>query len=156
MPPLIQLREITSEDHDAVVAVRVAEPQLRYVGTVEDALLEAEEAPEGSPWYRAVYEGDRPVGFVMLSWDVVPNPPHIIGPWFLWKLIVDAKHQRRGIGTEVVRLVADLIRREGGADLLTSHVEGDGDPGPFYNRIGFLPTGDRDADGEIILALCLT
>ena len=39
-----------------------------------------------------------PVGFVMLSWNVVPQPPRIIGPWFLWKLLVDERHQHRGYG----------------------------------------------------------
>jgi diamine N-acetyltransferase len=154
--PSIELREITSENHEAVVAVRVTEPQLRFVGTVEDALLEADEAPEGKPWYRGVYKGQRPVGFVMLSWDVVPDPPHIIGPWFLWKLIINEQHQRRGIGTKVVRLIADLVRNEGATELLTSHVEGAGDPGPFYRRLGFRPTGERDDNGEVILALDLT
>jgi diamine N-acetyltransferase len=86
----------------------------------------------------------------------VPDPPHIIGPWFLWKLIIDGQQQRRGIGTEVVRLIAEVVRNEGAAELLTSHVEGEGDPGPFYQRLGFLPTGDRDDNGEVILALDLT
>lgn len=152
----IALREITSENHEAVVAVRVTEPQLRFAGTVEGALVEADEAPEGKPWYRAVYADERPVGFVMVSWDVVPDPPRIIGPWFLWKLIIDEQHQRRGIGTEVVRLIAEVVRNEGAAELLTSHVEGAGDPGPFYRHLGFRPTGNRDDDGEVILALDLT
>jgi diamine N-acetyltransferase len=78
--------------------VRVAPTQKRFVGTVAGALMDAEEIPEGKPWYRAIYVGDQTVGFVMLSWNVTPEPPRIIGPWFLWKLLIDERHQRRGYG----------------------------------------------------------
>ena len=50
------------------------------MSSVADSIEEAAETPEGSPWYRAVYLEGEPVGFVMLSWDVTPRPPDIIGP----------------------------------------------------------------------------
>jgi RimJ/RimL family protein N-acetyltransferase len=151
----VTLREITDNNREAVLAVRVAPAQERFVGTVAGALEDAEEIPEGKPWYRAVYEGDEPVGFVMLSWNVEPEPPRIIGPWFLWKLLIDERHQRRGFGREAVTLVADIVRVNGGAELLTSCVQSDGGPEPFYRRIGFTPTGELDENDEIILALDL-
>ena len=55
----------------------------------------------------------------------------------------------------MVRLVGDIVRREGAAALLTSYTEGEGDPGPFYEKLGFSPTGDRDDNNEVILALDL-
>jgi hypothetical protein len=36
--------------------------------------------------------GGTLVGFVMVSWNVEPQPPEIIGPWFLWKLLIDQRH----------------------------------------------------------------
>ena len=151
----VSLREFTDENRDAVLAVRVAPAQERFVGTVVGALGDAEAIPEGNPWYRALYADDRPVGFVMLSWNVVPDPPRIIGPWFLWKLLIDERHQRRGYAREAVRLVADIVRANGATELLTSCVPGDDGPEPFYRRIGFVPTGDLDESGEIVLALHL-
>jgi diamine N-acetyltransferase len=151
----VTLRELTDENRDAVLALHVAPGQERFVGTVAGALMDAREIPEGNPWYRAIYADDQPVGFVMLSWNVTPEPPRIIGPWFLWKLLVDERHQRRGYGREAVRLVADIVRGNGAAELLTSCVPGDGGPEPFYRRIGFSPTGELDENGEIILALGL-
>ena len=100
-----------------------------------------------------MYAEGEPVGFVMLSWDVEPDPPTIHGPWFLWKLLIDEHHQGRGYGTAVVRHVADVVRREGATELLTSHVIADDGPGPFYARLGFVPTGDFDDNGEVILGL---
>ena len=154
--PPIELREITGENRHEILALRVPPEQQRFVGgSFADALADADKFPEGKPWPRAVYVDDMPVGFVMLSWDCEPDPPWTIGPWYLWKLIIDQDHQGQGLGGEVVRLVADIVRREGAAELLTSYVDEEGGPGSFYARLGFEPTGDRDTDGEIIISLSL-
>lgn len=151
----IHLREITDANRDAVVALHAGPAEGRFVPSISDCILEAAEEPEGNPWYRAVYEDDEPVGFVMLSWDVTPRPPDIIGPWFLWKLIVDQRHQGRGIGRAIVEQVVRLIRAEGATELFTSHVVADGGPDGFYDRLGFVPTGELDPQGERILRLDL-
>ena len=153
--PQIELHEISDANLDAVLAIHGGAAQGRFVSSVADSLNEAAETPEGSPWYRAVYLAGEPVGFVMLSWDVTPQPPDIIGPWFLWKLIVDEPQQRRGIGRAVVEEVVRLIRAEGASELYTSHVIGEGDPDGFYERLGFVPTGELDPQGERILRLDL-
>ena len=152
---VVALREVTDQNRRAVLALRVASTQERFVGTVVGALADAQEIPEGKPWYRAIYADDQPVGFVMLSWNVEPEPPRIIGPWFLWKLLLDERHQRRGYGREAVGLIADIVRANGAAELLTSCVPGGDGPESFYRRIGFRPTGEVDDNAEIILALDL-
>src|SRR4051812_23135709 len=151
----VTLREVTNENRDAVVALRIAESQEGIVSTVADSLLEAEETPEGNPWYRAIYADDEAVGFLMLSWDVTPAPPRIIGPWFLWKLLIDERYQGRGYGRETVKLVADIARNHGATELLTSYVVAANNPEPFYRHIGFVPTGEEDEKGERIVALAL-
>lgn len=151
----VELVDVDDRNLGAVLAIAVASQQRRFVGTVREALADAAAYPHAKPWYRAVYADGEPIGFVMLSWDVEPQPPEIIGPWFLWKLIIDESRQRRGYGAKVVELVADLVRREGASELLTSYVEGDGGPAGFYERLGFEPTGEVDADGEIIVRLPL-
>ena len=152
----ITLREITDENAQSVLAVRITPEQERFVTTVADSLAEAAAHPEGNPWFRAVYADERPVGFVMLSWDVEPRLPDIRGPWFLWKLIIDHRQQGRGHGREVVRQVVELVRGEGATELLTSHVPGEGGPAGFYARLGFVPNGELDPDGEIVLSLDLS
>jgi diamine N-acetyltransferase len=152
----VTLRELTEENRPEVLALRVAPNQERFVSSVAESLDEAAEYPQASPWYRAVYAGDEPVGFVMLSWDCLPQPPEILGPWFLWKLLIDERHQGRGYGREVMHQVADLIRAAGADELLTSHVVGgEGAPGPFYEGLGFAPTGQVDSQGEVVLRLSL-
>jgi ribosomal protein S18 acetylase RimI-like enzyme len=153
---VLTLREITDGNRDAVLALGVAPEQERFVGSVRDALELAAEYPQAKPWYRAVYAGDEPVGFVMVSWNVQPQPPNIIGPWFLWKIIIDRRYQSHGYGAEAVRQVAGLIRAEGATELLTSYVPDDGGPAGFYRRLGFTPTGEFDGNGEPIVRLALS
>lgn len=152
--PGVHLREITDENRDAVRALRVRPDQERFVASVADSLDEAAATPEGAPWYRAVYDGDEPVGFVMLSWDVTPAPG-ILGPYYLWRLLVDARRQGRGVGRAVLERVVDLVRADGATELLTSYRPGDGEPWPFYRSFGFEPTGELDG-GEVVLRLRLT
>ena len=91
----------------------------------------------------------------MISWNCEPQPPEIIGPWFLWKLLIDERHHGRGYGSEVVRQVAEIVRAEGATELLTSIVPGDGGPAGFYERLGFVPTGVLDVNDEVIVSLAL-
>jgi diamine N-acetyltransferase len=154
----LTLEEITSDNRDAVLALRVAPGQERFVSSVRDSLAEAAEYGHANPWYRAVYVGGEtalPVGFVMISWNVRPRPPEIIGPWFLWKLLIDERYQGRGYGTGVVRHIAELVRAEGATELLTSYVPDDDGPAGFYQRLGFVPTGELDQEGEVIVRLGL-
>src|SRR6266511_2744507 len=61
---VVTLCEITEENREAVLALRVAPGQERFVGAVRGALREAAEYRHAKPWYLAVYGGDEPVGFV--------------------------------------------------------------------------------------------
>ena len=152
---VVSLREITDANRESIVALRVAPGQERFVASVGDSLRDAAEYPNAKPWYRAVYVGEEPVGFVMLSWNVEPQPPDILGPWFLWRLLIDERHQGHGYGDQAMRQIAELIRAEGATELLTSYVPEEGGPAGFYERLGFVPTGELDPDGEVIVRLTL-
>ena len=154
MPP-VTLSEIRPDIEDAVLELRVAPGQERFVSGVADSLAEAAAVPKAHPWSRAVLDHGVPVGFVMLAWDVEPVDG-LRGPYFLWKLLIDSRYQRRGHGTAALALVVHEVRASGGDTLLTSCAPGDGSPQPFYEGLGFVPTGEVDADGEVHLALDLT
>src|SRR5262249_59180449 len=116
--------ETPAANREAVLALRVAPGQEQFVSSVRDSLAEAAEYPHARPWHRAVYadgEPAGPVGFVMVSWNAEPQPPEIIGAWFLWKLLIDERYQGRGYGAAVVRHVAELVAAEGATELLTSY-----------------------------------
>jgi diamine N-acetyltransferase len=151
----VTLREITDQDRDAVVALRVAPGQDLFVASVADSLEEAATTPQAKPWYRAIYAGEEPVGFVMLSWDVPTGMPGILGPWFLWRLLIDQRYQRMGYGWAALEQIVEIVRAEGATELLSSYQPGPGEPWPFYRRFGFVPTGEVDGT-EFVIRLDLT
>lgn len=149
---MVSLRPLSDANREEVLALRVAPAQERFVSTVADSLREAAEHPAAHAIAWAVYEDDEPVGFVMVA-DDVDSPEYL--PQFLWKLLIDERHQRRGLGTATLDLVVAYFRgRPEAAVLHVTAEEGEGSPIPFYERYGFERTGERFA-GEVLLRLPL-
>jgi diamine N-acetyltransferase len=153
MSEMVTLREITVDNEAAVRALAVAPGQESLIDPVSDSLEEAASSPDANPWYRAIYAGSRPVGFVMLSFDVPPGHPEYPWRYFLWRLLIDARYQRRGYGTAAMALVVDFVRGSPGAtDLFTSVPHGGAVP--FYRSLGFESTREW-FDGEEVYRLPL-
>jgi len=150
----VTLREITADTVRAVTKLKVTEYQNRFVAPNAVSLAQALFSPDA--WYRAIYRGDELVGFVMLSdqtqLDPVPENPHL----WVWRLMVDARFQRQGIGRAAMHLVIAHARAKGVFErLMISYVPAEGSPEPLYRSLGFVPTGRVDEDGEIEMALPL-
>ncbi len=143
----VTLREITRETVRAICALEVAPEQRGFVAPNAVSLAQAHFEP--SAWFRAVYAGDEPVGFVMLH----EGPD--TGEYYLWRLMIAAEHQGRGYGKRALDLVVERVRSLPGAtELLTSFVPGEHGPRDFYLRYGFEETGEMD-EGELVIRLQL-
>ncbi len=139
---VVTLREIKDANRSEVVRLSVGPGQSQFVDGVAASLEEAEAKPDACPWFRAIYADETPVGFVMIADGVPAGHPEFDWPYYLWRLLIDAGHQRRGYGATALDLVVGYVRgRPGAAELVTSVVSGDGSPAPFYERCGFHPTG---------------
>ncbi len=144
--PLVSLREITRDTVRTICRLEVAPEQRRFVASASVSIAEAHFSPEA--WFRAIYSGEEPVGFVMLS--VLPEKPE----YAVWRLLIGSEHQGKGYGSAAMRLVIEHVRSLGAAELLLSYVPGEGEPRAFYEKLGFAPTGAVE-DGEIVMALRL-
>ena len=148
---MVTLRPLDDSNRDALLALRVSEAQLRFVSTVADSLAEAAAEPDGRAIQWGLYDGETPVGFVMVS-DEVGAPGYIAH--YLWKLLIDERCQRRGYGTAALDLVAEYFRGRPGVEVMwTSAGQGEGSPIPFYERYGFVRTGEVVFDDEVLLRL---
>jgi diamine N-acetyltransferase len=153
------LRDVaTDEDRAALLGLRRGPGQDRYLGGMPGIFEEADEQARAMPRHWSVHAADdgRLVGFVMIS-DGIPEPmdEDLVGPYFLWKLLIDADEQKRGFGAAAIDAVVDYLRTRPGADILyTSCADGPGSPRGFYLRYGFTDTG-RVMWGENVLALAL-
>ena len=101
------------------------------------------------PWLRGIEADEEVVGFAMMALTT----PHHPEP-YLWRLLIDRMHQRRGIASRALDLIAAECRAMGDATLLVSWGEGKGSPRPFYLAHGFVTTG-RVLDGETEARLAL-
>ncbi len=148
---MLSLRPLSDANREAVEALRVSQGQEQFVSSVTDSLLEAAAEPDGRALYWAVYAGEVPVGFVMIS-DEVGSPDYI--PHYLWKLLIDERYQGRGFGAATLDLIVDYFRGRPGVEVLwTSAGQGNGSPIPFYERYGFEQTGEIVFDDEVLLRL---
>ena len=150
MSLVVSLREISSENLEAVVSLEVTEAQKQvYPRSNAYSIAEGHYPPDDDPvWMRAIYAGETPVGFVMTS----EAPDH--GEYFLWRLMVGAQFQRQGYGARAVELLLERISNTANAKALTtSHLQGDCDAGRFYERLGFAYTGEVLGDGDRLMKI---
>lgn len=145
----VSLREITSETVRAVIKLSVAESQQGFVAPNAVSLAQALFSRQA--WYRAIYCAEELVGFVMLEDESLEKPPPQAPGIGVWRFMIDAKFQARGIGRAALLLVIEHARRKGIFETLElSYVPGPGCPEPFYLGLGFRHTGKVD-DGEVVL-----
>ncbi len=147
-PPVdVALVEISHDMLDTVFELKTHKSQEQLVSPVLHSLAEALHTPVRhgvaiESWHRAVSADGLIVGFVMMAF-----PPD--RPAYLWRMLIDRLHQRRGIGRRVLDLVVAEARRRGSTELAVSWAPDHGSPEPFYVGYGFRPVGEPDGDGEI-------
>jgi diamine N-acetyltransferase len=157
----VQLHDIvTDADRAAVMALKRGPGQERHLGSMashfEDAVADARACPR--MW--SVHDGDLLVGFVMISDGIsderLEADNDLVGPYFLWRLLIDARFQGRGYGAATIDAVVAYLGARPGADVLwTSCRTGPASPQPFYLHYGFVLTGELKW-GEDLLRLDLT
>jgi RimJ/RimL family protein N-acetyltransferase len=154
-PAMVELVEVTADNVRSVLALETHPSQRRFVASVAESLADAlvppiEHGAPVVPWYRAVAADGELAGFVMLAAASPAQPVPM-----LWRLLIDRRHQGRGIGATVIERVAEHVRALGATRLHTSWEEGPGGPAGFYERLGFVRTGEV-IDGETVGELRLS
>lgn len=146
-PDRLRLVEVDASNLDEVCALDIAHSQRRFVDSVSRSIAWAAHPPTVDgvatrPWYRAIEADGEVAGFVMLSLrpDRVPE---------LSQLLVDQRHQRRGIATRAVGEVAAHLADSGAQQIEATLVDEPGGPEVFYSRLGFGRVGRPDRDGSI-------
>lgn len=144
----VTLREITTDDLVAVLSLAVKPEQDRLVANTAKSIAQAHFYPEA--WFRAVYAGEACVGFLMLSLE--PEKAE----YFVWRMLIDGQHQGQGYGRRAMELAIEHVRAQPNASALQlTHVPRDGHAGPFYEKLGFVYTGEVDESGERMMHLDL-
>ena len=143
----VSLHEVTKDNVREVVTLEVAQEQSSYVATNAKSIAEAYFEPKA--WFRAIGAGDEFVGFAMVYRDPTA------GIFYVWRFMIDARHQGRGYGRRAMELLHDEARADGAREITLSVVPGEHSALDFYRRLGFEETGKVE-HGELELRLSLT
>mgnify|MGYP001819673178 CR=1 FL=1 len=141
----VTLREVTAANVREICDLSVKENQRPYV--VSNAVAVAEACLSKEDWYRAIYAGEMPVGLAVLK--VEPeNAKHL-----LWRFMIDSRYQSLNYGRRAMELLIAHVKSNPNAlEFLTSVVPGDHCPQGFYEKLGFIVTGEW-LEGEAIMRL---
>jgi diamine N-acetyltransferase len=145
----VSLRQITKDTvRDICRLSDTLTPPKKYM-VAPNAVSIAQAHFSEHAWFRAIYAGDAPVGFIMLYDD--PEEPE----YFLWRLMVAGQYHGRGFGRRAIELLVDYVKTRPNAQVLeTSCGQGPGSPEGFYKRIGFERNGKIHGE-EVGLSLAL-
>lgn len=139
----VELREVTAETVRAICCLDVRDEQRAYVAPVAVSMAQAHFEP--SAIFRAVYTGDRLVGFVLWRNDGQPETAS------LWRFMIDKTHQKKGYGRAALSLAFAELKSLGFSVLKTSVVLGQHSPLGFYLAIGFVEIKETTSSGEWVL-----
>lgn len=142
--PVVSLREITPQNFDAIINLRVREDQKRFVASNQFSLAEARVFPGRFPL--AVYAGETPVGFVMyVDWQERSQ-------FWIFRLMIDASQQGRGYGRAAMRLLIERMRAIPGCrQIYISYDPENHAARSLYTSLGFVITGDVEGGEEVAL-----
>ncbi len=132
---MINIKEITKENIDDVLALKVGESQKSFVSTNGDSLAQAYVYSE-TAYPFAVYEDDTIVGFIMMGYYDVKSY------YTLWKFMIDVRYQNKGYGRKALELGIQYLRdRFGVTEIYTGVVPGNTVAKKLYESVGFKDTG---------------
>lgn len=141
----VTLREVTRENLNDVLALKVADSQRGLLTDNTTAIAEGHYHPES--WFRAVYAGEVAVGFMMTTEK--PEVPE----YFLWRFMIGEAYQGMGFGSRAMEQLVERVRALPGAtELRLGVIPRDDNAVGFYTRLGFVDTGEME-EGELRMSL---
>ena len=160
---MIRIEKVNGKNVWDLLKLKVSDEQRNFVASNDISIIEAYTAITGNGYAFpfGIYEEDKPVGFLMIGFDVddywEDAPAVAKGNYNLWRLMIDKAYQGRGYGKEAVRLALEFIKSFpcGAAEYCWLSYEPENESAQkLYSSFGFAETGDMDGE-ELIAVLKL-
>jgi diamine N-acetyltransferase len=152
--PDIHFKCITAKTVKQVCSLSESLTWLQRTMVADNALSIAQAHFSPNSWMRAIYNGDIPIGFLLLhtgsDYEDGIDCPGV----FLWRFMIAGPYQGKGYGFLAMQRLLTQLRAQGIPELYTSCGVGECSPEGFYRKLGFEPTGEYYGD-EIELKLRL-
>ena len=151
----VALQQITSDTLRSVLKLNPGAVGERMVATNAWSIAQGAYSANAVP--RAIMAGDVPVGFIMI-YDATIDPALALqdevlaGSVAIWRLMIDFQQQGKGYGEAAILEAARYAAtRPDVTQIRLSYVPVEGNPSPFYKKLGFAETGEKDGV-EIVMA----
>ena len=142
---MVTLREVDRKNYLEVIKLAVSEEQKEYIASNVFSLAQAKVQPECVPL--AIYSDNDLVGFVMYCMDVDDNE------YWIYRVMIDTRHQNRGYGRAALLNVIDIIQADKKYNKIYLSFEPENTVAKkLYEKLGFIPDG-RIIHGEIVYCL---
>lgn len=146
----IELRDLTRENLAASIQLKLAPEQEKYVASVVASIAESKVEPHYIP--RVIYAGAEVVGFLMYCVETNPPDPEL---FWLFRLMIDVKHQAQGYGTAAIKLAVTEMQSAGAKRIHTMHKPENEIASRVYQSVGFQEIGSL-ADGDLLLEMFIS
>ena len=155
---MVRLEKINGKNVWKLCRLRVREDQEDFVARNDQSIIEAYVAITGGghAFPFGIYDGETPVGFLMIGYDVDESyeaPPRIAyGNYSIWRLMIDEKYQHEGYGRQAMQLALDFIRTFpcGPAEYCYLSYEPENTVAKaLYASFGFRENGETDGDETV-------
>jgi diamine N-acetyltransferase len=142
---MITLREITRDNYLECLRLKVAPEQEGFVASNAISLAQSKYHPETVPL--AIYHDETMVGFIMYCIDSDDDS------YWIWRLMVDARYQSKGYGTQAMKQVIERITADKSRNKVFISFEPENSNAErLYAGLGFVHTGEI-MRGEAVMRL---
>ncbi len=132
---MVRLKEVTKENLDEVLSLKVNDSQAGFVSTTAESLAQAYVYTE-TAFPFAVYDDQAIVGFIMMGYYEEKKY------YTLWKLLIDQQYQGNGYGKAALELgIAFLKERFHAGKVYTGVIPENNAAKSLYRSVGFENTG---------------
>lgn len=154
---MVSLKPVDSKNVWKLLRLKVSPEQDDFVATNTQSIVEAYTTVTagGVALPFGIYDGDTPVGFLMLGYGDLPdeeNPEISKDNYCIWRFMIDEKCQHRGYGKAAMQLALDYVRTFpcGEAKYCWLSYEPENSrAAALYHSFGFKENGEFDGD-EVI------
>ena len=163
---MIHLKKINNENVWDVLGLKLKREQKHFLAPNYISLSQAYAAigSECKAFPFAIYNDNKVIGFLMIGYNISAiydkdhTPPTVYkNNYYLWRLMIDKRYQKKGYGTEVVKLALDFIRAWpcGEAEYCALSYEPENEVAiKWYHSMGWVENGETDSE-EVVCVLKL-
>ena len=114
----VRLVKVDTKNFDALIDLAPFESQKNFVApniySLAEACANTAEGRYAQPF--GIYDGETPVGFLMIGFDIADEDaerekyPFLNNNYLIWRFMIDRNHQNKGYGKAAMQLALDFIR----------------------------------------------